>query len=334
VLKPGFFNMDFSTRSASPALAALICAGLLLRTAPAAAHAVCGSRVYPVTLTLDDPGVADELTIPQVTYTRGAADGGPGPSHATNIAFEYDKRVTEDFGFGFNDDYTVNQQNNAKTQTGWDDFAVTAKWAKCIDPDADLQIGFGVVREFGRTGTSHIGSDEYGNTAPTVYLGKGLDEIPVPMLQPLQFTGELSYAFADKEFKQYSVTDPATGVVGTQANNGYANAWSGAFSLQYSIPYLQNQIKDFGLPEPFAHLIPVAEFTWGSTAKSTGGDPTSWTLAPGFIYLRTWYQVGIEALVPLNKAAGTNVGFIVQLHVFLDDLYPHGIGAPLVDDFQ
>ena len=131
-------------------LAALCGAGAAwLHAAPALAHAICGSRVFPVTLTLDDPGVADELTIPQITTTRAAADGGPGPSHDTNIAFEYDKRLTEDFGLGFNDDYTVNQQNNAKTQTGWDDLSVTAKWAKCLVPDADFQLGFGVVREFG-----------------------------------------------------------------------------------------------------------------------------------------------------------------------------------------
>ena len=314
--------------------AALAGAGGIAPLSAALAHAVCGSRVFPVTLTLDDPGVADELTVPQITATREAAVGGPGPSHDTNIAFEYDKRVTEDFGFAFNDDYNINQQNHAKTQTGWDDLSVTAKWAKCLDPDADFQLGFGIVREFGRTGTSHIGADEYGNTAPTVYLGKGLDEIPLPFLQPLQFTGELSYALADKEYQQYTVTDRQTGLVTTRANNGYANAWSGAFSVQYSVPYLQNQIKDFGLPEPFAHLIPVAEFSWTSSAASTGGDPTSWTLAPGFIYLRTWYQVGIEALIPLNKAAGTNVGVVVQFHVFLDDLYPRGIGAPLIEDFR
>jgi len=283
---------------------------------------------------LDDPGVADEITIPQIAYAREAADGGPGPSHDTSVQFEYDKRVTDEFGFAINDDYNINQQNNAKTQTGWDDLTVTAKWAKCVDPDSDFQLGFGIIREFGRTGTSHIGADEYGNTAPTVYLGKGLDFVAVPMLQPLQFTGEFSYAVADKAFKQYTVTDPATGAISAQSNNGYANAWIGSFSVQYSIPYLQNQIKDFGLPEPFAHLIPVAEFNWTSSAASTGGSPTSWTVAPGFIYLRSWYQVGLEAVVPLNKAAGTNVGFIVQFHVFLDDLYPHGIGAPLAEWFQ
>jgi hypothetical protein len=328
------FKTDRTIMNRILPVAALACAGALLRSAPAFAHAVCGSRVYPVTLTLDDPGVADELTLPQIVYTRAAADGGPGPSHDTSIQFEYDKRLTDEFGFAFNDDYNVNQQNNAKTETGWDDVTVTAKWAKCVDPDSDFQLGFGVIREFGRTGTSHIGSDEHGNTAPTIYLGKGVDEIPVPMLQPLQFTGELSYAVADREFKQFTVVDPSTGVTSTHANTGYPNAWIGSFSVQYSIPYLQNQIRDFGLPEPFAHMIPVAEFNWTSAAASPGGSPASWTLAPGFIYLRSWYQVGVEALVPLDKAAGTNVGFIVQFHVFIDDLYPRGIGAPLVEYFR
>ena len=313
-------------------MAALGIAGLAgLRACPALAHAVCGSRVYPVTLTLDDPGVADEVTIPQIAYTRSAADGGPGPGHDTSVQFEYDKRLTEEFGLAFNDDYTVNQTNEAKTQTGWDDLTVTAKWAECVSPDDDFQLAFGIIREFGRTGTSHIGSDEFGNTAPTVYVGKGVDEIPVPMLQPLQFTGELSYAVTDKAVKTYTTTDAAAGLSETRSNNGGTNQWVGSFSVQYSIPYLQNQIKDFGLPEPFAHLIPVAEFNWTSPTTSGGNGPTTWTLAPGFIYLRSWYQVGIEALIPLNKGAGTNVGAVVQVHVFLDDLYPQGIGAPLLE---
>ena len=310
--------------------AALVCAGALLGISPACAHAVCGSRVFPVTLTLDDPGVADELTLPQATYTRVAADGGPGPGHDTNVAFEYDKRLTDTIGFAFNDDYSVNQTNNAKTQTGWDDLTITAKWAKCIMPDSDFQLGFGVIREFGRTGTSHIGADAYGNTAPTVYFGKGLDEIPVPMLQPFQITGELSYAVADKGLKSIDTTDPATGMVSVGSNNGNSNQWIGAFSIQYSIPYLQNTIKDFGLPEPIAHLIPLVEVDWTSPSSSPSDTPTTWTAAPGVIYLRSWYQVGLEALVPLNKAAGTNVGFIVQFHVFIDDLYPNSIGAPLL----
>ncbi len=322
-------------------MAALACAGLL-HAQPLFAHAVCGSRVYPVTLTLDDPGVADEITLPQVVYTREGADGGPGPSHDFSYQFEYDKRVTDTFGFAFNDNYNVNYTNNAKTEAGWDDLVITAKWAKCLSPDHDFILGFGVIREFGHTGTTHTGADTYGNTEPTIYFGKDLEEASIPALQPIAFTGEFSYVIADKALK--SMLEPAPLMTGTppmaggpmslQFNTGNPNQVVAGLSIQYSIPFLQAQIKDYGLPEPFAHLIPLVEFTYTSGTTAPNNVPAAWTAAPGVIYLRTWFQVGLEALVPMNKAAGTNVGFIVQFHVFIDDLYPHGIGAPLVDWFE
>ncbi len=318
-------------------LAALACACGLHATS-ALAHAVCGSRVYPVTLTLDDPGVADEITIPQIVYTRAAADGGPGPGHDTSVQFEYDKRVTDTFGFALNDNYNINQTNNAKTETGWDNLTVTGKWAKCLSPDHDFILGLGIIREFGHTGTTHTGADAYGNTAPTVYFGKDLDEIAIPALQPIAFTGEFSYALADRELKNTQVMSPdpvvpsMTPLTSLQFNSGNPNAVIGAFSVQYSIPFLQAQVEDYGLPEPLAHLIPLVEVSATAETSRPRDTANTWTIAPGVIYLRTWYQVGLEALIPANKASGTNVGFIFQIHVFLDDLYPHGIGAPLLGE--
>ena len=125
-------------------------------------------------------------------------------------------------------------------------------------------------------------------------------------------------------------TSPQAQLQSMQFNSGNPNEVIGGLSIQYSIPYLQAQIKDYGLPEPLAHLIPLVEFGYVSSTNSPSNVSASWTAAPGVIYLRTWYQVGLEAMIPLNKAAGTNVGFTVQLHVFLDDLYPNSIGAPLV----
>ena len=34
---------------------------------PAFPHAVCGDRIFPATLAIDDPGVGDELALPTVT---------------------------------------------------------------------------------------------------------------------------------------------------------------------------------------------------------------------------------------------------------------------------
>ena len=42
---------------------------------PAYPHAVCGDRIFPATLAIDDPGVTDELALPTVSYVPFNSDG-------------------------------------------------------------------------------------------------------------------------------------------------------------------------------------------------------------------------------------------------------------------
>jgi hypothetical protein len=39
--------------------------------------------------------------------------------------------------------------------------------------------------------------------------------------------------------------------------------------------------------------------------------------------------MGVRALIPLNKAAGTDVGVVGLVHFFLDHLFPSSIGKPI-----
>jgi hypothetical protein len=47
------------------------------------------------------------------------------------------------------------------------------------------------------------------------------------------------------------------------------------------------------------------------------------------IWVGNKFQLGIEALIPINRQSGSNVGVIGQLHFYLDDIDPGGIGKPL-----
>ena len=44
--------------------------------------------------------------------------------------------------------------------------------------------------------------------------------------------------------------------------------------------------------------------------------------ACGFIWSGKYFQIGAEAVVPINSRTGNDVGFIAQLHFYLDDLFP------------
>jgi hypothetical protein len=93
--------------------------------------------------------------------------------------------------------------------------------------------------------------------------------------------------------------------------------------------YLKNQVKDYGFPDFINRLTPTVEITWSSPAGTPGTISTQLLYAPGVFYLADTWDVGIEALIPGNKATGSNVGVIAQFHIFLDDLFPHSLGKPI-----
>lgn len=325
--------MSSQFRGAVRCAPAWLCLGAAIAAPPAAAHVIAGARVFPVTLTFDDPGVSDEASIPAFAYSRGGADGGTGPTHEYDYGFEYDKTITPRTALILNDGYDVLQTNGAKTQAGFENLFVTGKWQFITNAPHEFVASIGVSREIGGSGTDHIGADHYGSTAPIGYVGKGFGDLPVPVLRPFAVTGELSYTFADKEVNtltpaSFGAGSPSNGGLAAQYNNGTNNAWAAGISLQYSLPYLQSQVKDLGLPGFLGKMIPLVEFTWSAPASSPSTAGTTWTAAPGVIYLAQWGEVGAEALIPMNKAAGTTVGAVALVHIFLDDLLPDSLGKP------
>ncbi len=275
----------------------------------AMAHAISGVRLFPVTLTMDDPGVADEATLPQAVWQRGA-----GPSETTQFQWEFDKTITPSTSLIYNHGYDILRQKGSKAQFGFENPVITGKWQAWVVPDREFLLSVGVQRELSGSGPF---ADTFGATAPVVYFGKGLGELPIAALRPLAITGELSYTIPDRQLNS------------TADNGGSLRSWSGGLSLQYSIPYLQSQVKDYGLPDFIGRLVPLIETTWTSPASPGGSSPATLQFAVGAVYLADSYQIGLEALIPGNKAAGPNVGVAFQVHVFFDDIFPNSLGKPL-----
>ncbi len=63
------------------------------------AHAVCGDRVFPATLGIDDPGVGDELALPTLTWLPQNSDG----SQEFDASFSYTKTIFPGFGLSVTD---------------------------------------------------------------------------------------------------------------------------------------------------------------------------------------------------------------------------------------
>lgn len=306
-------------------IALALAGGSALYGQQAEAHAVAGSRLFPVTLTIDDPGVADEVSLP--TFSWQLQDDESGRSNAYDFDFEFDKRITKDFAIGISDGFSLNKPVGGNTQFGWHNVALTAKYQLYVNPKHELLVSVGVTHEFGSTGNTSFAADSYGSTQPTIYAGKGFGDLPIGMLRPLAVTGFVGYQIADRRLKL--ATDPDSGDI--ISNNGSENRLNAGFSVQYSMPYLQAQVRDLGLPAVFNRLFPVVEFSWSASASAPSATPTQFLIAPGVLYVADSYQLGIELLIPGNSATGTHVGVIAQFHMFLDDLFPTSLGKPIVD---
>ena len=40
-------------------------------------------------------------------------------------------------------------------------------------------------------------------------------------------------------------------------------------------------------------------------------------------------QIGAEAIIPINRQSGHGLGALVQLHFYLDDIFPNIFGKPI-----
>jgi hypothetical protein len=304
----------------------------MFASAPFAArgHGVAGARLFVSTLLIDDPNVADEATLPLFFWLPQPTSPGAQPAQQYQLNFEWDKRITENFGFAINDGYSWLRTPGARTANGWQNIEVTLKYKPYVNAEHEFMMSVGVIRELARTGANgsngaSLGNDDTGSTTPRFYFGKGLGDLPIGMLRPLAITGAFGYQIVDKKLK---FTTDTTGDM--SFNNGGPNLWVGGMSVQYSMLYLQSQVKDLDLPEWVNKLTPLVELTWSSSASKPNNTSTQYLFGVGVNYTQRFYAMSVEMLVPGNRETGSHLGVVAEFHLYFDDLFPTSLGKPLV----
>jgi hypothetical protein len=318
-----------STRLLRASLSGLVIA--LVPLTEGIAHEIVGNRFFPATLGIDDPGVNDELAVPTVDSFN---TGDNPPVRQRDISGEFSKRITEDFAISFGSTYTFLGPIDPTTAgaNGFQNLDTTFKYRLYKNIEHEFVMSVGLSVEWGGTGSASVGADPFNTYTPTIYFGKGLGDLPdtLSWIRPVAITGQVGYAIPERNFSTTFGVDPDTGnqTFDTEFNPRVLN-WGA--TIQYSMPYLKSAVVDLGLPDFINHLIPLVEANLQTPVANTltSGTITTGTINPGVIWVGNTFQFGIEALIPINKQSGSNVGVIAQLHYYLDDIDPHGIGKPL-----
>jgi hypothetical protein len=301
----------------------------ILPTAGALAHGFAGSRFFPATITIDDPFVADELSLPTVSNQKTGTD----PSVVeTAISSELSKRITSDFGFSIGYAWThLDQAGPPHNPNGFQNLEVTPRYQFLLNAPHEAVASVGVITEVGGTGAKRVGAVPFATYTPTLYFGKGAGDLPESLnwARPFAVTGIFGYSITSSKKITSLVTDPDTGFT-TLAVDHFSNALNYGIAIEYSNFYLRANIHDFGWPEWVNRLTPLVEFRFTTPVTDRYGEKTVGTINPGIIWSGQSMQFGVEAMIPATKATGKNVGIIAQLHFYLDDIFPNSIGRPLL----
>jgi hypothetical protein len=282
------------------------------------AHCFVGARFLPATLATDDPCVADELSLPTVSWSK---TGDVPPATEWDISGEFSKRITETFGVSIGETWTQIRQPGNPTLAGFQNLETTFQYQLLKDAPHELAILAGLIVDWGGSGATNSGlGTSYSQVTPTFYFGKGFGDLPDTMswLRPFAVTGQVGYQIPTDSFDfNLGVSIPQVLVYGG--------------SIQFSMPYLKSEVIDLQLPEFFNHLIPIVEAQFATPVANNFGNPfiTTGTINPGVIWVGSYFQVGVEAVIPVNRDSGSGVGVLAQLHLYLDDMFPTTIGQPL-----
>ena len=296
-----------------PIAVAALAASALFPFLPAQAHGFAGERFFPATLLTDDPFVADEMSLPTLTRNPTGADG----SQETDIESDIAKRITPDLGFTLADQWKYIQPKGKSATYGFDALRTGLQYQLFIDPSHEAMALAGLSASWAHTGrVNGAGAPDFTTLTPTFDFGKGFGDLPKSMswLRPFAITGNLSADFPTKT---------------ESAGNPNPNTFNYGFALEYSLEYLQHHVKDVGLGAPFDRMIPLVEIALTTPLNRGQGGRTTGTVQPGIIWAGQHYQIGAEAILPVNSLSGHGIGGLIQLHFFLDDLFPNGIGKPL-----
>ncbi len=312
-------------RAAACSGALAVAGAILLASQAAQAHGIAGNRLFPGTLTFDDPAVADEAIVPNFSYWNHPDGGGNVTDNRINYAFS--RLLTPTVGVVVDNSWIA--RNWGVTQRfGFDVINVGLKWEVYRNNSHEALIAASLLWGIGNSGATGVGASASNKIKPGLTFGKGFGDLPdsLSWLRPFGVTGAIVLEHPTGSVSTNLGFDPLTGQLGPMLTRS-VDILHWGFAIEFSTLYLTSRFTGRApKEEPLNQFVPLVEFAFDSSS----GTKSIATMNPGLSYVAVGWQVAVEAIVPLNNASGHGVGGRTQLLLFLDDLAPALFGKPLL----
>lgn len=192
--------------------------------------------------------------------------------------------------------------------SGFDNLEVMPKLAFYTNPKHEFRLSIATDLEL-PTGNPSVQEQNHTRLGPELLWAKGFGDLPnwelVKYLRPFAFQGDFGYVAA---------------LGGATYHEMFADN-----VIEYSLPYLSDNVKDIGLKWPLRNLYLYTEFNYDQLITGPSGQtfPTVF-ITPGIAFVGRYIELSVATQFALNQAAvpDNHAAVLGLLDLFIDDIVP------------
>ena len=290
------------SRKVLPLVAALV--ALILPATRVLAHGVVGQRTFIEPIVAEDANPKNEFAILRPGWFR------TGEGREFSLGFSLEKKVSENSSLSIASEWLGLSPKDPTEPytTGFGNLELSYKYAFLTLPKHEFRLSAAGILEL-PTGNQDAGAETHTRVGPELLWAWGLGDIPNrgvwKYLRPFAIQGDVGYTIK-------------TG--GKSNDDLFADN-----VIQYSLPYLSNFVRDFGLRWPLRNLILYTEFNYDQIV--TGRSGTTFPdirITPGIAYMDYYVELSVATQFPLNNATvpDNHAVLLGLIDLFIDDIVP------------
>ncbi|MGH7932740.1 MAG: hypothetical protein ACREQN_06165 [Candidatus Binataceae bacterium] len=286
-----------------------IIAGLIAPASAVLAHGVVGDYTFIEPLITEDANPKNEFDILKPKWLR-TSEG-----REFSLGFSLEKMLAPNLSVEIGSTWTSLSPKQGADVSGFDSLEIFPKYAFLTVPEHEFRLSIAADLEL-PTGNPSVQSQNHTTLGPVLLWAKGLGDIPnwsgLKYLRPFGLAGDFGYV-------------PALG--GHTSHDMFADQ-----VIEYSLPYLSDNVRDVGLGWPLRNLYLFSEFNYDQLITGPSGQTFPDIRAtPGIAYMGRYVQLSLATQFPLNHATAPNnhAAVLGLLDIFIDDLIPQTNWMPL-----
>jgi hypothetical protein len=274
----------------------------------ASAHGVVGDYVFLEPIITQDPTPANELDILAPSWVKSSDANTYSIGLSVEKILYLDENYFPRFSVGGGSNWSHSSPFIGPSKEGFDDLTLFAKYSLYYSLEHEFMMTIAAQLQL-PTGNTAVEAQSHTSLGPVFLWEKGMGDLPnfrvTKYLRPFGIQSDFGYV-------------PALG--GHTSHHMFADA-----IIEYSLPYLSNNVRDVGLKWPLRNLFLFNEINYDQLITGPSGQTFPTILAtPGIAYISYHFEVAVGTQFALNNASrpGTHAAVVGLLDIFYDSIIP------------